>query len=118
VKRLRSCKHPTCTARPVATLTFSYADSTAVLGPLAMRPEPHTYDLCERHAESLTPPRGWEVIRLQPETVDVGPSSEDLEVLADHVRERGRRAVGLDAPPPIVGGSRYGHLRVLTGGNE
>jgi hypothetical protein len=102
----------------VATLTFSYSDSTAVLGPLSVRPEPHTYDLCARHAERLTPPRGWEVVRLQPETIEVGPSREDLEVLAEHVRERGRAANGLPAPMPILPGARHGHLRVLPGARE
>jgi hypothetical protein len=34
----------------VATLTYDYADAMAVLGPLAIRREPHSYDLCERHA--------------------------------------------------------------------
>ena len=46
----------------VATLTYVYADSTAVVGPLATYAEPHSYDLCE-HAERLTAPRGWEVVR-------------------------------------------------------
>ena len=35
----------------VATLTYVYRESTAVLGPLATYAEPHTYDLCARHAE-------------------------------------------------------------------
>ena len=48
----------------MATLTYVYADSTAVLGPLATYAEPHCYDLCEQHAGSLTVPRGWEVLRL------------------------------------------------------
>jgi hypothetical protein len=41
-----------------------YADSTAVLGPLAHLAEPHSYDLCSEHADGLTAPRGWEVVRL------------------------------------------------------
>ena len=42
----------------VATLTYVYADSTAVVGPLATHAEPHCYDLCEEHANRLTAPRG------------------------------------------------------------
>jgi hypothetical protein len=47
----------------VATLTYVYSDSTAVVGPLASFAEPHSYDLCEEHAVRLTVPRGWEVMR-------------------------------------------------------
>jgi hypothetical protein len=45
------------------TLTYIYADSTAVLGPLATFAEPHAYDLCEFHARKLTVPNGWSVIK-------------------------------------------------------
>ena len=37
--------------QPVATLTYVYADSVAVLGPLATYAEAHSYDLCESHAD-------------------------------------------------------------------
>jgi hypothetical protein len=47
----------------VATLTYVYADSMAVLGPLSQFAEPHSYDLCEKHAERLSAPRGWQVVR-------------------------------------------------------
>ena len=47
----------------MATLTYVYADSTAVLGPLATLAEPHSYDLCARHAERLSAPQGWQVVR-------------------------------------------------------
>ena len=72
------------------TLTYVYADSTAVLGPLATYAEPHCYDLCEVHGERLTAPRGWEIVRLAPDPAQLGPSSDDLEALADAVREAGR----------------------------
>jgi hypothetical protein len=35
----------------------------AVLGPLSRSPEPHSYDLCTRHAERLSVPQGWQVVR-------------------------------------------------------
>ncbi|CAN5283602.1 hypothetical protein BH11ACT2_BH11ACT2_08310 [soil metagenome] len=47
----------------MATLTYVYADSMAVLGPLSQKAEPHSYDLCERHADRLSVPQGWQVIR-------------------------------------------------------
>ena len=74
----------------MATLTYVYADSTAVLGPLATYAEPHGYDLCELHASRLTAPRGWQVIRLADNFAPPEPSSDDLEALANAVREAGR----------------------------
>jgi hypothetical protein len=59
----RPCSKVACTQDAVATLTYVYADSMAVLGPLAMSREPHSYDLCTRHAERLSAPQGWQVIR-------------------------------------------------------
>jgi len=59
----RLCSKVACRADAVATLTYDYADAMAVLGPLSTRHEPHSYDLCERHAESLSVPQGWQVVR-------------------------------------------------------
>ncbi len=54
----------------MATLTYVYADSTAVLGPLALQATPGCYDLCGTHASKMTVPQGWEVIRLdEPDTL-------------------------------------------------
>jgi hypothetical protein len=99
----------------VATLTYIYADSTAVVGPLATYAEPHSYDLCEDHAAKLTAPRGWEVVRLDVDAAAATPSSDDLEALANAVREAARPtpppAPGL--PSAASGTGRRGHLRVL-----
>jgi hypothetical protein len=59
----RICSKVACDREAVATLTWVYADATAVLGPLAPRDEPHAWDLCTIHAERLSVPRGWSVIR-------------------------------------------------------
>jgi hypothetical protein len=102
----------------VATLTYVYSDSTAVLGPLATNAEPHSYDLCAPHAERLTAPRGWEVMRLTPEFIETGPSHDDLLALADAVREAGRpRHLAEPVPEPAAVGevARRGHLRILRG---
>ena len=61
----RRCSRSGCGRAAVATLTYVYADSTAVVGPLATYAEPHSYDLCEEHAVRLTVPRGWEVLRTR-----------------------------------------------------
>ena len=103
----------------MATLTYVYADSTAVLGPLATFAEPHCYDLCVAHSERLTAPRGWEVLRLAPDPATLGPSSDDLEALADAVREAARPARPVEREPVEAGrqvgrqAGRRGHLRVL-----
>lgn len=106
----RRCSRNACTRPATATLTYVYADSTAVLGPLATYAEPHCYDLCAEHAERLTAPRGWEVVRLAPDQSPVGPSPDDLEALADAVREAGRPA---PVPDAMIEVGRRGHLRVL-----
>ena len=120
----RQCSKTGCRRPAVATLTYVYADQTAVLGPLATYAEPHTYDLCGQHAEGLTVPRGWDVVRLAFDPNPPAPSSEDLLALADAVREAGRprsrtsSAAAATLPPGVPDpaapiGSRRPHLRVL-----
>ena len=112
----RQCSRSACGRPAVATLTYVYSDSTAVLGPLAQLAEPHSYDLCVEHAGRLTAPRGWEVVRLAPEFVPSGPTSDDLSALADAVREAGRPpAAPVRAEPEPTELVRRGHLRVLRG---
>ena len=74
----------------MATLTYVYIDSTAVVGPLATTQEPHTYDLCEEHARKLTAPRGWQLVRHVDDYSTPMPSGDDLVALADAVREAAR----------------------------
>lgn len=59
----RLCSKVACSREAVSTLTYVYADSMAVLGPLSARPEPHSYDLCDVHSDRLSAPRGWQVLR-------------------------------------------------------
>ena len=97
----------------VSTLTYVYADSTAVLGPLATYAEPHSYDLCEQHAERLSAPLGWEVLRLAPDPHAGGPTSDDLLALADAVREAARPVPAQEPSGQAFELGRRGHLRVL-----
>ncbi len=103
----------------MTTLTYVYAEQTAVLGPLATYAEPHAYDLCEAHSERLSAPRGWEVLRLAPDPDALGPSSDDLLLLADAVREAARPSPPAPAGAPaaelglVRETGRRGHLRVL-----
>ena len=45
----------------MVTLTYQYAHAQVWLDDLARERDPHAYDLCGRHAERLTAPRGWHV---------------------------------------------------------
>jgi hypothetical protein len=123
----------------VATLTFVYSDSTAVVGPLATVPEPHSWDLCVGHASRITAPRGWQLVR-HAGPLPSHPDEDDLVALADAVRERrdgappingvvaglsdpttGVRGGALMAPPVRRAestGRRRGHLRVLPDPSE
>ena len=73
----------------MATLTFVYSDSTAVVGPLATAREPHSWDLCVGHAGRITAPRGWELVRHAGPLLaePTHPDEDDLVALADAVRE-------------------------------
>ena len=94
----RRCSRTACGRPAINTLTYVYAEQTAVLGPLATLAEPHAYDLCELHSERLSAPRGWEVMRLAAGATASGPSSDDLLALADAVREAARPAIRVAAP--------------------
>ncbi|MGH3444047.1 MAG: DUF3499 domain-containing protein [Nocardioidaceae bacterium] len=110
----RRCSRTACARTAVATLTYVYADQTAVLGPLATAAEPHAYDLCEAHSERLSAPRGWEVMRLAPDPEAIGPSSDDLLALADAVREAACPVAPPDDPTFAAPGlGRRGHLRAV-----
>jgi len=86
----RRCCRPGCPHYAVATLTFVYSDSTAVVGPLATAREPHSWDLCVGHAGRITAPRGWDLVRhagpflSEPTHPD---EDDELVALADAVRE-------------------------------
>lgn len=121
----------------MATLTYVYADSTAVLGPLATFAEPHCYDLCAKHSARLTAPLGWEVIHLARSDKPPAPGPDDLLALADAVREaanggsdrsekfdesgaaaarrefRGTLEPPANLPSSASQAGRRGHLRIL-----
>lgn len=115
----RKCTRTGCGRPAVATLTYAYSDLTAVVGPLATFAEPHSYDLCEEHAVKLTVPRGWEVMRHEGEFPVPIPQADDLEALADAVREAARvepSAEAMSSPSGATTGRR-GHLRVVPSGD-
>src|SRR4029079_12594349 len=95
----RRCSRTACGRAAVTTLTYVYADQTAVVGPLATYAEPHSYDPGEVYGERLSAPRGWEVLRLAPDPSTIPPSPDDLLALADAVREAGRPLVAATPAP-------------------
>ena len=119
VSPLRRCSRTACNVPAVATLTYVYADSTAVVGPLATYAEPHCYDLCQRHAVRLTAPRGWAVVRQEVDPQAAARSVDDLEALANAVREAARPGAPMGpagsaaAVSPGTAHGRRAHLRVL-----
>lgn len=112
----RLCSRVSCRAAATMTLTYIYADSRAVLGPIATFSEPHAYDLCERHAARLTVPNGWSVEREAISSEGVGPSEDDLMAIADAVREVARsyqEATPAESSPSASQVGRRGHLRAV-----
>jgi hypothetical protein len=119
VRTGRGCSRATCRAMATMTLTYIYADSTAVLGPLATFAEPHAYDLCEFHARKLTVPNGWSVIKEEISQSGSGPTEDDLMAIADAVREAAATVPESAEEPseqeqsaPHIG-VRRGHLRAV-----
>jgi hypothetical protein len=43
------------------TLTYQYSHAQVWLDDLSVERDPHAYDLCDRHADRLTAPQGWQV---------------------------------------------------------
>ena len=95
----RRCCRPGCGRPAVATLIYAYADSTAVVGPLAPVSEPHAWDLCERHSEHITAPVGWDMVRVEQVELEgdgeADLDSDEITALAEAVREDGRVTTGL-----------------------
>ena len=113
----RGCSRAGCRSTATMTLTYIYAESTAVVGPLATFSEPHAYDLCAVHGERLKVPHGWNVIKQELTGSEPGPSDDDLMAIADAVREVAKRdVVDIDAIETQSSQSsigRRGHLRAI-----
>ena len=113
----RACSRVGCRSVATMTLTYIYAESTAVVGPLATYSEPHAYDLCASHGERLKVPHGWNVIKQELTGNEPGPSDDDLMAIADAVREVAQATltsedeVSTTTSHSSVG--RRGHLRAV-----
>lgn len=109
-------------------MTYVHADACVVIGPLSRRAEPGAHDLCADHAAKLTPPVGWQLIRIQGEQAPPERTHDDLLAIADAVREAaGRPGDGArpgEAASPSTStterrsdgsmpGRKHGHLRII-----
>ncbi|MDA2962727.1 MAG: DUF3499 domain-containing protein [Actinomycetota bacterium] len=115
----RGCSRAGCRSVATMTLTYIYADSVAVVGPLATFSEPHAYDLCVMHGERLKVPHGWSVIKQELSGQEQGPSDDDLMAIADAVREVAMTPITSDSQESTNSQSaqtqigRRGHLRAV-----
>ncbi|CAI9407467.1 DUF3499 family protein [Aestuariimicrobium sp. T2.26MG-19.2B] len=114
----RVCSRTSCRARATTTLTYVYADQTAVIGPLSPEVDPASYDLCDQHSASTSAPRGWETIRMPHSDEPRQAPLDDLLALADAIREVGMR---VDEPTPspefgrdVVVLAEKRHLKVIA----
>jgi len=57
----RQCARPGCSDPAAATFAYDYAAATVWLTDVADEAHPSTYDLCRRHATSMTVPNGWQL---------------------------------------------------------
>jgi len=55
----RQCSRSGCAEAGVVTLSYQYARSIVWLDELSAERDPHSYDLCQRHAARLSVPNGW-----------------------------------------------------------
>ncbi|WP_240613421.1 DUF3499 domain-containing protein [Brachybacterium endophyticum] len=113
----RDCSKTGCADPAVSSLTFVYEDSTLVVGPLARTADPNAYDLCETHAARMTPPRGWEMIRV----TGSADAVDDLVALAAAVDPREQEEAPLPPAPSAQSGAQAGggrHLHVVRPSDE
>jgi hypothetical protein len=57
----RLCARPGCSEPATATLSYDYHGQAVWLDTLAYEPHPSAHDLCTRHADRLSAPRGWDL---------------------------------------------------------
>ncbi|MGA0064636.1 MAG: DUF3499 family protein [Ilumatobacteraceae bacterium] len=55
----RRCSRSACNESAVVTLNYRYATATCWVDDVSGDPDPHSYDLCDKHFSRLTVPGGW-----------------------------------------------------------
>jgi hypothetical protein len=64
----RTCARPGCHEVASTTLSYDYSNRSVWLESLTEEPHPMVHDLCDRHGDTLSVPRGW-LLRDQRPTV-------------------------------------------------
>ncbi len=57
----RQCSRTGCASSAVATLAYQYGQAIVWIDELTAERDPHSYDLCARHAGRLSVPNGWQL---------------------------------------------------------
>ena len=78
-------------------MTYGYEDATAVIGPLSPTAAPGAFDLCAKHVQSVTVPRGWQMVRLQ--TDAIREASKREPPAPEPARREVRRPADIAADP-------------------
>lgn len=95
MSEIRRCSKPGCSEPAVATFSYDYDNSTAVVGPLLPNQDPGSWDLCAKHSARITVPVGWELTRVEDIVIDRDEDSifgddDDLTALAKAVDAAGK----------------------------
>ena len=87
----RHCARPGCSALAVATFTFDAREQTVWLD-VPSDGSARAGELCERHVERLTPPRGWRVDDRRRGGIDLrlAPAAASSPLLARAFHNVGR----------------------------
>lgn len=75
----RQCARPGCGEQATSTFGFDYAGQIVWLVDLSTDAHPATYDLCRRHASTLSVPHGW---HLRDARAELAPPPGTSDVLA------------------------------------
>lgn len=57
----RQCSRTGCSEAAACTLTYDYRQSHVWLDQLTPERDPHSYDMCGRHAGRMSVPTGWQL---------------------------------------------------------
>ena len=104
VNKKRLCCRPGCGRPAAATLVYSHAEETVIVGPLSLDDNPHSWDLCARHSAQFRPPEGWTVIRDEPDVDGV----DDMTALLDSVNDTHSGDAHFGAGSVAGPGARFG----------
>lgn len=106
----RTCRRPGCQGSATATLSFRYDSAEALLLDLVDEPHPSRWDLCKLHADTLSVPRGWDLIDRREGSAPPPPPQPTVSPRHNRYAELKARLPALAAeqghPPQPIGSSQ------------